>query len=463
MPSSDRHPAPLGCFTWNRAGARGWRLNIWTPRHDISHVEPLAPCDGPVPAGPNAINRPSKGSEGHHAAVPPWPATSRDARNPPGFTWNREAPRSETCLRARRPWRAPDVWTSLTRQYGASVQRRSPFGLWVSASPWLRTGVGQADSWRPTRAVAHVPQTAPGPLGTRTQPRAARAGHLLHESAGEGRGQMLHVGPRRCVTAGTRWSGHLNSPEVFHIQPARCSTTGRQVRTPGPAGCPGCFTWNPQAMLGSLPLRFETQCLPGWADRGRPPRPTPAGSDTQTDQAAPGAASAFRCSVHRPRMRGCFTWNRRQCPGGRDARQNRAPGPVVARGNVRCSMALLLGHSDAQGHKIHVESRRSSALGSGQIRMRGRARCFTWNRRQCSGGTASLSIERPDRMSHTGVLYGAGVRRLGCPQPIRFHVELRRSTDGATDSDVWTGWMFHVEPGGQCLVARRLQIRTPGP
>ena len=116
--------------------------------------------------------------------------------------------------------------------------------------------------------------------------------------------QAFHVKPWQCSTAAARPARALRpSPtsacEGRHFSEARpwelylhsaCCTLGDwpQVRTPGPAGCAGCFTWNPQAMLGGPPRASKPRGSPGWADRGRAPRLTPAGSDTQTDQAAPG-------------------------------------------------------------------------------------------------------------------------------------------------------------------------------
>ena len=229
--------------------------------------------------------------------------------------------------------------------------------------------------------------------------RVARAGHLLHGSAGEGRGQMFNVGLRRCVAVGARRTGHVNSPGRFHVKPWQCSTMGPQVRTPGPAGCPGCFTWNQQAMLGSLPPRVETSVLTRMG-RLRPSlRPTPAGVGHANRPGRPGpAAAAFRCSANRLRMHGCFTWNRRQCPGGRRPSEPDAGPGCLMREPVRCPTALVLGDSDGpQATKIHLESRRSSTPGAGQIRVPGCARCFTWNRRQCSGGTApQLRTPGPD-------------------------------------------------------------------
>ena len=236
--------------------------------------------------------------------------------------------------------------------------------------------------------------------------------------------------------------------------------------------CPGCSTWNPQAMLGSLPPRFETSVLTRMgrlrpspaadARRGRTRNPTrsPLGPRRRFAAAStdPGCGS-----VHRPRMGGCFTWNRRQCPGSRrpsstGRRAGCHEGTALSHeGTVRCSTALVLGDfGRPQATRIHVESGRSSTPGAGQILVLGRARCFTWNRRRCSGGGTAPSASNARTgclMRDCGRPRGADVRRLGCPEPKRFHVELRRcSTVGATDSDAWTGWMFHVEPGGQCLV-----------
>ena len=81
-----------------------------------------------------------------------------------------------------------------------------------------------------------------------------------------------------CCTTGTtgRRSGRLDLPDVpdVHVEPAG----GARRPTPRaskPRGSPGC------------------------ADRGRAPRLMPAGSDTQTNQVAPGAAAAFRCTARR--------------------------------------------------------------------------------------------------------------------------------------------------------------------
>jgi len=245
---------------------------------------------------------------------------------------------------------------------------------------------------------------------------------------------------------------------MIHVKPWRCSTMGPQVRTPGPAGCAGCFTWNQQAMLGSLPPRVETSVLTRMG-RLRPSlRPTPAGVGHANRPGRPGAAAAFRCSANRLRMHGCFTWNRRQRPGGRRPSEPDAGPGCLMREPVRCPTALVLGDSDGpQATKIHLESRRSSTPGAGQIRVPGCARCFTWNRRQCSGGTAPSASN-----ARTGCL----MRELR-PSPRRwrssartpipsssggtapvFPVELRRCSPVGARLGRRTGWMFHVEPGG---------------
>jgi hypothetical protein len=130
----------------------------------------------------------------------------------------------------------------------------------------------------------------------------------------------------------------------------------------------------------------------------------PQGSDTQTDQAAAGVAAAFRCSVHRPRMRGCFTWNRRQCPGGRRPSEPDAGPGCLMKEPVRCSTALVLGDSDAHrpqdprgiGPVLHSECRADPGARTGPM--------FHVEPEAVSGGRdGSLSFERPDRMSHEGL------------------------------------------------------------
>ena len=152
---------------------------------------------------------------------------------------------------------------------------------------------------------------------------------------------------------------------MIHVKPWRCSTMGPQVRTPGPAGCAGCFTWNQQAMLGSLPPRVETSVLTRMG-RLRPSlRPTPAGVGHANRPGRPGAAAAFRCSANRLRMHGCFTWNRRQRPGGRRPSEPDAGPGCLMREPVRCPTALVLGDSDGpQATKIHLELRRCSPVGA---------------------------------------------------------------------------------------------------
>jgi hypothetical protein len=208
---------------------------------------------------------------------------------------------------------------------------------------------------------------------------------------------------------------------------------------------------------------------PGWAGLTRMGRPRPCSTaDARMVGHANRPGRPWACGgvpLQRPRTGDAWMFhvNWRQCPG-RSA-------------SVRSGRQACLSREGIAG-VLGIGARRSSPPG------------FTWNRaglqsllpadpdaragrmfhvepEAASGGTAPSESRRSDRMSRRGtaaVHYGAGARRHGCPQPIRFEVELRRcSRAGAADSDVWTGWMFHVEPEGQCLVGRRLQIRTPGP
>jgi hypothetical protein len=227
--------------------------------------------------------------------------------------------------------------------------------------------------------------------------------------------------------------------------------------------CPGCSTWNPQAMLGSLPPRFETSVL---TRMGRL-RPSPAADARRGRTRKPtrpplGPRRRFAAASTDPECVGVSRGTGVSVPAV-DARQYRTRGPVAMR-EQRCLMreqcgALRrwrsvirtpTGHQDPRGigPVLHIGCRADPGARTGPM--------FHVEPEAVFGGATAPSASNARTgclMRYCGRPRGADVRRLGCPGPIRFHVELRRcSTVGATDSDVWTGWMFHVEPRGQCLV-----------
>ena len=138
---------------------------------------------------------------------------------------------------------------------------------------------------------------------------------------------------------------------------------GPQVRTSGPAGVPDAPRGTRRRCSAACTPRLETLAARGPRPSAHQDGPTaavpcgrrPQGSDTQPDQVAPGAAAAFRCSVHRPRMRqrhrprmgGSFTWNRRQCPGSRRPSVPDAGPGLSHEGTVRCSRRWCSVISDA--------------------------------------------------------------------------------------------------------------------
>ena len=162
----------------------------------------------------------------------------------------------------------------------------------------------------------------------------------------------------------------------------------------------GCFTWNRRRCSAAYRRASKPRGSPGWADRGRAPRLDARRVGHANRPGRPWAAAAFRCSARRPGMPGCFTWNRRQCPGGR-VRRIRTPRPVC------------LDEGTCGGARRSV-TRRSGPPG------------FTWNRAglqlpavagrsgcpdgpDVSRGTGSgvgrddaLRFGRPDRMSRRG-------------------------------------------------------------
>ena len=62
--------------------------------------------------------------------------------------------------------------------------------------------------------------------------------------------------------------------------------------------------------------RVETPRPTRMPDRTGAPRLTPTGSNTQTDRSPLGPRRCSAAAARRPGMPGCFTWNRRQFPGG---------------------------------------------------------------------------------------------------------------------------------------------------
>ena len=110
--------------------------------------------------------------------------------------------------------------------------------------------------------------------------------------AGCGRRRPRPVDGRRQLLRGAR-------PVRSSTCTPACYTLGRLAAGPDAWTCRMCqmFHGEPQAMLGGPPRASKPRGSPGWADRGRAPRLTPAKSDTQPTRPAPGAAAAFRCSA----------------------------------------------------------------------------------------------------------------------------------------------------------------------
>ena len=274
----------------------------------------------------------------------------------------------------------PQVWTSspIGTARGCTSTARSAVGVgepaaasrcWPASCRRIRR--------RPRRAVAQRDRTTAAGFGARPAgvpvARVARSGHLLHRIGWRGHDRMLHVGLPAMRDGWRPEVRHLESPRMFHVKPWQCSTVeqfdppevvaavadpacGRptatssrgpasaelyllsrvlhdwgdwpQVRTPGPAGCAGCFTWNPQAMLGGPPPRVET---PGLTRMGRP-RPCSAADARRVGHAnrpgRPWGCGGVPLQRPQTRMPGCSTWNRRQRPGGR-RRRIRTPGCLV--------------------------------------------------------------------------------------------------------------------------------------
>jgi hypothetical protein len=143
-----------------------------------------------------------------------------------------------------------------------------------------------------------------------------------------------------------------------------CTTaaTGRRDRRLNPPDVPGvsrgtreqCAAADPR-VASCVVSCVETSGLTGWAERGRAPRPTAAGSDAQTDRAAHPAAAAFRCGARRP---GCLDVSR-GTGGSVPAFAGSGHPAVVSDGGgaavpADCRLSIRLA-------RFHVKPRRSSA------------------------------------------------------------------------------------------------------
>jgi hypothetical protein len=202
--------------------------------------------------------------------------------------------------------------------------------------------------------------------------------------AGCGRRRPRPVDGRRQLLRGAR-------PVRSSTCTPACYTLGRLAAGPDAWTCRMCqmFHGEPQAMLGGPPRASKPRGSPGWADRGRAPRLTPAESDTQR----PGRP--WGCSgvpLQRPLgCIGCFTWNRMQCPGGR---RIRTPGLACLTKEVRRRSAIGARRSGPPGF---TWNRAGLQLLVPQIWVSGRAGCFTWNRRQRRAGRRpQIRTPRPD-------------------------------------------------------------------
>ena len=400
------------------------------------------------------------------AAVPARPAASRDARNPPGVSRGTcEAPHSGTCAPgppstagARRsgPLR-PSV-----RRVGCTSTARS---AGVSASPRLRAAAGRrrAGGLAGDRGAQWVNVTDDCCWSSALDPQAyraargARSGHLLHGSVGEGHVGCFTSDCRRCVTAGARRSGRLESPRMFHVKPWQCSTVGPQV---------GCDAWDlPDVPDVSRGTRRRCSAAHPRASKPRahqdgPTAAVPAADARRVGHAnrpgRPWAAAAFRCSARRPGMPGCFTWNRRQCPGGRRPSDPDARPVLSHEGTARCSIGAC--RSGPPGFTWN--------RAGPQLPLPGRSGCPDGSdvSRGTGGGVGrdgSLRFERPDRMSRRGTAAILQALRSSTRTPTAHQVsggtapvlQGRRRRLGRPDGlDVSRG------TGSRCLVGRRLQF-----
>ena len=275
------------------------------------------------------------------------------------------------------------------------VGARRRLRLWVSASPRPRAALGGGCSWRPRRA-GHTFRR-PLLVSGRSQARRSRGsrGRAVSSGSAVGARSMVHVGLRRYVTA----APEVRTPGIAQDvsrETVAVLDGGRGGRRSGRLDLPDV----PDVSRGT-----RRRCSPARPARRNPrltrmgrPRPCSAADARRVGHAnrpgRPWAAAAFRCSAHRPRMRGCFTWNRRQRPGGRrpsepDARPVLSDeGQCGGAGDGALSIRPARFHWNRAGPQLRV---------CRQIRVSGRAGCFTWNLRRCSGGTApSASDARPD-------------------------------------------------------------------
>ena len=464
-----RTPASLGCFTWNRAGARGaGSSRIWTPGNHLFHVEPRALCDGPAPARPNALNQPIKGSEGHRDAVPTRPASpsgqpvrhladgerislgdvTLQIMETPAHSGAHQRPRLRACGRrgALRCARPPQVGTLAnhrgvsrgtvehrTRGLGpaptstAGARRSGPLRpsvrrvgarrrrvrLWVSASPRLRAADGRrrADGFAGDRGAQWLNLTDDCCWSSALDPQAyrvargARSGHLFAWIGWRGHVGCFTSDCRRCVTVGARRSGRLESPRTFHVKPWQCSTVEQfdppevvaavadpglrtadgnffagpasaelyllsrvlhdwddwpQVWTRGPAGCARCFTWNRRRCSAAHRRASKPRGSPGWADRGRAPRLTPAESDTQPTGRPWGCGGV---PLQRPQ-----TWDAWMFHVEPEAVSRRSSDPDARSVLSDEGRAAVLGDrcSSIRAARFHLEPRRSSVAVAGR-------------------------------------------------------------------------------------------------
>jgi hypothetical protein len=243
-------------------------------------------------------------------------------------------------------------------------------------SPWLRACVGRADSWRPRHAGHTFPKAAVG-LRDRSQVHRPRGSRGRAVSCMGRRPRVRSDVSRRTAAMPDGWRPQVRTRGLAQDD----SRETVAVLHDGAAGpdvwtcrCPGCSTWNPQAMLGSLPPRFETSVLTRMADCGRPLRPTPAGVGHANRPGRPLGRGGV--SLQRPTDPECVGVSRGtgvSVPAV-DARQYRTRGPVAMR-EQRCLMreqcgALRrwrsvirtpTGHQDPRGipasRMLHVELR----------------------------------------------------------------------------------------------------------
>jgi hypothetical protein len=146
-----------------------------------------------------------------------------------------------------------------------------------------------------------------------------------------------------------------------------------------------------------------------------------------------------------------------------DAVSRRSADPDAWSGLSDEGSAAMLGDrcSSIRAARFHPEPRWSS------VAVAGRSGCPDGlDVSRGTGGSVerdgALRSGRPDRMSRRGtaaILYGAGARRPGYRQPIRFQTELCRcSRAGAADSDAPDGLDVSRGTGAQRLVGRGLQF-----